>query len=352
MKIENVKVYKLLRYMEYNLDKNRNIKGDVIMLKSKIKSMAALLTLTIGVTAFTMMLKPSVTAFAGDATGTTSSISDILSNQLPDGGWKKDYTETQGDWAKSTIDNKATYTEIRRLASEYMKTKDSKYSDAAIKGINFLINMQYDNGGWPQIYQGSGYHVNITYNDDAMINVVILMDEIANKKGDFSFIDDDLAARCKTSVDKAVDCILKTQVITNGKLTVWGQQHDPIDLKPASARAYEHPSLCAKESVNIVKFLKTRPATTKITTSIKAAEEWFNTVKITGIKIVKTSTDVTVVKDDSVKTPIWARFYELGTNRPIFSGRDGIVKYNLSEIEQERRTGYSWYGNWPSNLEK
>ncbi|MGZ7442317.1 pectate lyase [Paenibacillus sp. TH7-28] len=30
--------------------------------------------------------------------------------------------------------------------------------------------------------------------------------------------------------------------------------------------------------------------------------------------------------------------------------RDGVVKYKLSDIDQERRTGYAWYGNWPSSL--
>ncbi|MCM3702144.1 pectate lyase [Paenibacillus macerans] len=30
--------------------------------------------------------------------------------------------------------------------------------------------------------------------------------------------------------------------------------------------------------------------------------------------------------------------------------RDGVVKYEFSDIDQERRTGYAWYGNWPSNL--
>ena len=321
------------------------------MLKSKIKSIAAMLTLTIGLTASSIMLQPSVTVFAGDATGTTASISDILSNQLPEGGWKKTYTETNGDWAKSTIDNKATYSEIRRLASEYLKTNDSKYSDAAIKGINFLLKMQYDNGGWPQVYEGSSYHINITYNDDAMINVMMLLDEIANKKGDFSFVDNTLADQCKAAVDKGVGCILKTQVITNGKLTVWGQQHDPIALKPAAARAYEAPSLCAKESVNIVNFLKTRPTTTQIATSIKSAEDWFKTSKITGIQIVKANGDVTVVSDPKA-SPIWARFYDLKTNQPMFVGRDGIAKTKLSDIDNERRIGYSWYGAWPSALVK
>ena len=42
----------------------------------------------------------------------------------------------------------------------------------------------------------------------------------------------------------------------------------------------------------------------------------------------------------------WARFYQIGTNRPIFSGRDGVIKYQLSEIEQERIDGYAWFGTW------
>ena len=40
---------------------------------------------------------------------------------------------------------------------------------------------------------------------------------------------------------------------------------------------------------------------------------------------------------------MWARFYDLDTNRPFFSDRDGIKKYDISQIGHERRTGYSWY---------
>ena len=29
--------------------------------------------------------------------------------------------------------------------------------------------MQYSNGGWPQVYKGSGYHACITYNDSNLI---------------------------------------------------------------------------------------------------------------------------------------------------------------------------------------
>lgn len=46
--------------------------------------------------------------------------------------------------------------------------------------------------------------------------------------------------------------------------------------------------------------------------------------------------------------PLWARFYELGTNRPVFTGRDKVIPDVFSEIEQERRSGHAYYGTWPA----
>ena len=56
-----------------------------------------------------------------------------------------------------------------------------------------------------------------------------------------------------------------------------------------------------------------------------------------------------VVEDPAAPT-LWARFYEIGTNRPIYSGRDGVIKRSLAEIEHERRVGYAWLGDWPRTL--
>jgi len=36
--------------------------------------------------------------------------------------------------------------------------------------------------------------------------------------------------------------------------------------------------------------------------------------------------------------------------KPIFIGRDSVIRYDVSEIEAERRNGYAWYGNWPNEL--
>ena len=50
-----------------------------------------------------------------------------------------------------------------------------------------------------------------------------------------------------------------------------------------------------------------------------------------------------VVVEDSQALPIWTRYYELGTHKPMFCNRDGKVVYLLEEVERERRTGYAWY---------
>ena len=56
-----------------------------------------------------------------------------------------------------------------------------------------------------------------------------------------------------------------------------------------------------------------------------------------------------MVKDPAAP-PLWARFYEIGTNRPIFSDRDGVVKHELADIGYERRNGYAWLGSWPARM--
>ena len=59
-----------------------------------------------------------------------------------------------------------------------------------------------------------------------------------------------------------------------------------------------------------------------------------------------------IVVQDSSAPSMWARFYEIETNKPLFCSRDGAPKYQLSEISHERRTGYSWLGYYVDSLLK
>jgi PelA/Pel-15E family pectate lyase len=90
--------------------------------------------------------------------------------------------------------------------------------------------------------------------------------------------------------------------------------------------------------------------------AVEAVVAWFDGAKIRGIKVIEEPApgtpkgkDKKVVNDPDAK-PMWARFYEIGTNKPIFCGRDGVKKYSLAEIEYERRNGYAWLGYWPESL--
>jgi PelA/Pel-15E family pectate lyase len=88
--------------------------------------------------------------------------------------------------------------------------------------------------------------------------------------------------------------------------------------------------------------------------AIEGAVRWLSTVAIEGRRYVRgpnaDGLEDAVVVDDPGAGPIWARFYEIGTNLPIFLGRDSIVRYSLAEIETERRGGYAYYGTWPVPL--
>jgi pectinesterase len=57
-----------------------------------------------------------------------------------------------------------------------------------------------------------------------------------------------------------------------------------------------------------------------------------------------------VAIEDPNAPALWARFYEIETNRPFFCDRDGIPKYSFNEIGHNRRNGYSWYGRWGEDV--
>ncbi len=67
--------------------------------------------------------------------------------------------------------------------------------------------------------------------------------------------------------------------------------------------------------------------------------------------ILSWQTEPALTRDDKA-SPLWARFYEIPSNRPIFSDRDGVVKYDIEQIGGERRGGYTWYGNWGDGVAK
>ena len=288
--------------------------------------------------------------FAGDEG--RKAVECILTWQSQHGDWpkNKDTTKKQFDGdsskLKGTFDNGATTGELRVLAKAFRVTGDSRYQQAFFKGFDHILRAQYPNGGWPQYFPLSDkYHRHITFNDGSMIRILeFLRDTSAST--DFALLDENRHALAHHAFDRGVDCIVKCQVVIDGAPTVWCAQHDEVTLAPADARSYELASLSGAESAGIVRFLMTLDnPSPDVVRAVKGAVAWFESSRIDGYRYNRSSNETNLIKDPNAR-PLWARFYELKSNRPFFCDRDGVVKYDIQEIGAERRGGYTWYGNW------
>lgn len=264
----------------------------------------------------------------------------------------------RGDVSETTIDNRTTYPQIaylgRVITASLLKPSPPanlpKYKEAFNKGADYLLASQYENGGFPQFYPlRKGYYSHITFNDDAMIGVLKVLRDIAKGDEDYKFVDETRRSKAERAVAKALSLILKLQVDLGGKKTIWAAQYDEVTLKPADARKFEPAALSAGESVNIVRFLMQEKATPEIMDAIESAIAWYRKNKIDGVRWERSNGENRVVKDKTAQ-PIWARFYQMETMKPIFIGRDAIIKYDVMQIEAERRNGYSWYVSEPNKL--
>ena len=301
---------------------------------------------------------------------------NILLLQKDNGGWPKNYdpfailSTTQKDSllaAKSqtntTFDNGATYNHIAALATAWQALQDDRYSTAAIKGLDFILGAQYKNGGWPQYYPlQNNYSRCITFNDGAYEGIMRLLKDVKDNRPQYAFVGDRLRQKLIAAYEKGLDCILRTQINDAGKPTAWCQQYDERSLRPAWARKFEPPSICNKESADLVLFLMSidnpSPA---IKTAIANAVTWFRESAIADTRVqtipaermvtpFRVSISDRVVVTDPAAPPIWTRYYELKTHRPLFCNRDSKVVYSLAEVDRERRDGYGWYTYSPQRV--
>lgn len=291
----------------------------------------------------------------------------ILQYQSPQGGWPKstdlakpprtpDDVPPPGRGRANSFDNEATTLPMRFLALVVTATGDAKYRAAFERGFDYILEAQYPNGGWPQFFPlREGYYSRITYNDDAMMRVMNLLQDAAAGEAPFGFVPESRRAKAAAAVAKGVECVLKTQIKQNGHLTAWCAQHDEKTLEPAWARAYEPPSQSGSETVGIVRFLMRieKPAP-EVVASVEGAVAWLKSVALHGQRVQESRNaegkrDRRIVLDDKA-SPLWARFYELGTDRALYLDRDSVFRYDFNEIGAERRNGYSYHGTWPASL--
>lgn len=262
------------------------------------------------------------------------------------------WTGTKSE-ALGMFDNNATVQEMRLLAVRYKATTvDSlkkRFKSSFLKATGFVLASQLPNGGWPQVYPKRGNYSDMaTYNDNAMVRVMVMVKDMVDKKVPFdSDIATDSLAKLKTALNKAVDFALKAQIVNSGNPTVWCAQHDPSSYAAVGARSYELASKSGSESAGVVWFLMNWPdQTAAVQKAVKGAIAWYKKNKVTNLAYSSGTFTATT------NGALWYRFYEVANDSFFFCDRDGISTktQDITKLSEDRRTGYQWAGNYGSGL--
>jgi PelA/Pel-15E family pectate lyase len=298
---------------------------------------------------------------------------NVLLFQKANGGWPKNYdmrailtleqretVSASASATNTTFDNGATHAQVGFLADAFLRSGDSRYREGCIRGIDFMLSAQGPSGGWPQSFPDAvGYQRYITFNDGAMVGVLTLLLRLAQGDSMFSFVDPARVARARAAVDRGVACILRCQIKRWGVPTGWCQQHDNADFRPRAARSYEPVAIASIETAGIIGFLmQIAQPDEEVVASVVHAAAWLERSMLRGVRVEavaaptaryeyhSSSEDRVLVRDPDAP-PIWARYYELGSNRPFFCNRDGHIVYSFEQVDRERRTGYAWFTEEP-----
>ncbi|MEP1383576.1 MAG: pectate lyase [Paraglaciecola sp.] len=311
----------------------------------------------------------SLTALSKLDTNSSQQALNIISWQIENGGfglheiepYEKlwDGSQPRSEWRKdgediANFDDGATVSELRFIAEVYRNIGNKKHKQVINKsfqkGIKFILKAQNMNGGWPQVWPAyypednpRNYTNYTTLNDGAMIRNMVLLSDIIAKHPPFDtdivkgVNSKDVLSRLKLGVNH----LLNAQITSQGLLTIWPAQFDPLTYQPKAARSFELAAKTTRESVGVLSYLMNWPEkNTKVKESIDSAVQWYKKNQIKNLKLL--NGDIVSAQNKV----LWYRFYELDSDKPFFTGRDGIKRYQLSKIEEERRKGYGWAGNW------
>jgi PelA/Pel-15E family pectate lyase len=336
--------------------------------------------------AYALRIEHSADWYASD--GAVQIARNIVTYQVSDGGWSKNIDMVSGprapgdlydadnlnrfpdladfdkpvdpDWHYiATLDNDATWMQINFLArvtttlvAAHRDADAAPFRASVERGVEYLLDSQYPNGGWPQVWPlEGGYHDAITVNDDAMLHAVEILHDVATGAADYAFLSPALVRRAGPAAERGIECLLKLQIVEDGVKTAWAQQYDALTLEPTSARNYEMASLCSDESFPIVEFFMQLPdpAPAEVA-AVHAAAAWFTKVEIYGYRFGsgdfradRNSPEGRKLVAVAGAGPIWSRYYQIGTDKPIFGDRDKTIHDDVNDLSRERRNGYSWF---------
>jgi len=263
----------------------------------------------------------------------------LVWGQLESGGWDyridfdpersrrwyyrhdKGKVDPKGRRNTSTFDDNNSQSALRFVMAVHKTTQEQKHLSAVKYGLAFMLRSQFENGAWPQRYPlaSVGYSRWYTFNDNAINDCISVMLDAYDIYGNEKYLD---------SARRGGDFIITSQLPE--PQAGWAQQYDH-DMNPAPARWFEpagvNGAVTARNIGTLIDlYLKTGEQ--KYFKSIPAAIDWLERSRMENGK--------------------WARFYELGSNRPIYVNMDKKVVYEFVNI----RPGYSWMGDYASSAIK
>lgn len=274
----------------------------------------------------------------------TTSVADlIVALQNEDGGFQvlpDNYEMSQKETGLgsmkdvSSVYNGATTSELKYLAKYITanKPEDSKYQDAFVKGIKYLLTTQHDNGGWSMNPgSGSGFNANIEVGNKAMTEVLTLLSDIAILNNqDYVFARKAMNVdEIKSAVEKGNDFIVKSQISNNNKKSGWATQYDKSG-NVTMGHTYERESVSSYTTKDVIDYLMTiHNPSQDIKDVVESAYSWLKDVKIADKeqKVVKDTSmnngfDVYLIDGSGT----WASnyVYDKATDsyRPLYSDVD------------------------------
>ena len=248
----------------------------------------------------------------------------------------------------TTYDDDTTQSALRFLLAVVDTDKgkgdarDGRIREALDYGLKKMIEAQYPNGAWPQRWAGKAHPIeefpvmkarfprsypreypkvnyfgHYTLNDNTLHDCIGVMLDAFHRTGNAEYLE---------AAKKGGDFIILAQMPQ--PQPVWAQQYN-AQMEPAWARAFEPPAVTGNESVGAIRMLMELHVETgdeKFLKPIPDAIAWF--------------------KRSKLESGLWARYYELETNKQIFGDRDGKIYFRLADLSEERQHGYSWSGDY------
>lgn len=248
--------------------------------------------------------------------------------QSPDGGWQEAAVPA-GQCASGlnavkpneTLDDGTVPSilyflfDLSDRLSELSVEQPGWLNETIARALDFSIRLQQDQGGWPQTASDRAYHGLATLNDDTTTGMVRVLLAAYRRNGNPAYLD---AAR------RGGDFLLRAQ--GSGGQAAFAQQYDR-SLKIAPARKFEPAAYASLETgyaINALIDLNLATGDERYLTAARSAAAW--------------------LRKSEIEPDEWARFYEVGTNRPIYADRSGAATYDLADLPPSESRTYRWAG--------